>query len=324
MGFFKSFFGVEDEASKEKEPSKNKETDFETLKYDGVRARKMGELTYAIRCFCEALVLKEDLETTSYLAETYLQVNEPENAFPLLQVLVGRQPENITLLLTLSQTARFLEKWDTVLEMTQKVLAVEEKNTIAHYLQGIAYHAMNNDIAAIALLTQTLMQDPDFEQAYLSRARVLYGMGEYVEAEKDIDYLIGKDPSEEVLLLQGDIKKALADPEAAIAAYRQARDLNPFSHDAILKEGGVYVEIHQLDKALRLYDEAIDLQPDFSEAYKERGKVKNLLNDKNGAFDDLKRSIELAPDSGKDLDGDYTNIENRMEQMYKERNPYGF
>lgn len=63
-----------------------------------------------------------------------------------------------------------------------------------------------------------------------------------------------------------------------------------------MRAGKAYVSTHQLDKALQLYDEAIDLQPDFAEAYKERGNVRMQLHDKEGAMDDLKKSLELAPE----------------------------
>lgn len=32
----------------------------------------------------------------------------------------------------------------------------------------------------------------------------------------------------------------------------------------------------------------------------------------------------LTPDKGKSLDGEYTNIENEMNDRYKRMNPYGF
>ena len=59
--FFTSLFSSNkgEENNKEKIEQKN----FDILKYDGVRAQKIGKHAYAIKCFNEALNLQEDFET---------------------------------------------------------------------------------------------------------------------------------------------------------------------------------------------------------------------------------------------------------------------
>ena len=71
MGFLKTLFGGREESPEEK-AEKRREREFDVLKYDGVRARKIGEVKYAIRCFREALALRNDTETASYLAVALL------------------------------------------------------------------------------------------------------------------------------------------------------------------------------------------------------------------------------------------------------------
>ena len=53
MGIFSSLFG----GSKKTEEEKN----FDILKYDGFRAMRIGNLTYALKCFEEATAIQEDL-----------------------------------------------------------------------------------------------------------------------------------------------------------------------------------------------------------------------------------------------------------------------
>ena len=52
---------------RDRDKAKNEQKNFDILKYDGVRAQKMGKLAYAIKCFTEALNIQEDFETMSYL-----------------------------------------------------------------------------------------------------------------------------------------------------------------------------------------------------------------------------------------------------------------
>lgn len=83
MGFLKTLFGGREESPEEK-AEKRREREFDVLKYDGVRARKMGEVKYAIRCFREALALRNDSETASYLAEALLSDKQAEEARSIL------------------------------------------------------------------------------------------------------------------------------------------------------------------------------------------------------------------------------------------------
>ena len=52
--------------SSEEQQKKDERRKFDVLKYDGVRARGMGQLPYAIRCFEQALTLQADAETMHY------------------------------------------------------------------------------------------------------------------------------------------------------------------------------------------------------------------------------------------------------------------
>lgn len=73
MGFFKSLFGGSNTPETEKE--KNDKKNFEILKYDGIRARHMGKLPYAIKCFEEAVAINDEMETLTLLANAYIQAN---------------------------------------------------------------------------------------------------------------------------------------------------------------------------------------------------------------------------------------------------------
>ena len=56
--FFKSFFSGKSETP-ESEKQKNDQKNFEIFKYDGLRAQRMGRPDYAVKCFIEALAIKQ-------------------------------------------------------------------------------------------------------------------------------------------------------------------------------------------------------------------------------------------------------------------------
>ena len=94
---------------------------------------------------------------------------------------------------------------------------------------------------------------------------------------------------------------------------QQALDLNPFNEDACILKGSLLITKNLLDEAIVFFDEAIEIKPDFAKAYAERGRAKNLKGDKEGAFEDLKKSIELNPEGeeAKKFEGQHANFENK-------------
>ena len=71
MGLLSSLFGGK--SSEEKQTATQEDKNFDTLKYDGIRARNIHQLPYAIKCFENAIRLKEEPETMMLLANAYLQ-----------------------------------------------------------------------------------------------------------------------------------------------------------------------------------------------------------------------------------------------------------
>ena len=90
MGLFKSLFGGNNIPETEKE--KNDKKNFEILKYDGIRAQRMGKLPYAIKCFEEAVAINDELETLSLLATAYTQANRLDDARITLDRMATKDP----------------------------------------------------------------------------------------------------------------------------------------------------------------------------------------------------------------------------------------
>jgi tetratricopeptide (TPR) repeat protein len=85
--------------------------------------------------------------------------------------------------------------------------------------------------------------------------------------------------------------------------------MNPFNEKAYLLKGNLLLALKEVDKAIEVYDEAIELKPDFAQAYHERGRAKLEKGDKDGSMEDMKKSIELAPQSGASISCQYNNYD---------------
>ena len=307
MGFFKSFFSGKP-ANPEEEQQKNKQKNFDIFKYDGMRAQRMGRTDYAVKCFTEALALQEDFETMGYLVQTYMQINHPEEARPLLERMAQLEPGHLSTFLNLANVCFTLEDYPAMAEAARKAIAIEEGNAVAHFLLGKADNGLGNDLMCIANLTKAIALNDDFTEARLLRAEALIKMRQYKEAMQDIDAILAKDSEDEsALLLRGQVKEAIGQPEEAEADFRKITELNPFNEPAYLCLGQLFIAQKKLTEAITLFDEAIELNPNFVKAYHERGRAKLLNGDKEGATEDMKKELELNPEEAEALTGKYHN-----------------
>lgn len=316
MGFFSAIFGTQERSDKNK---------YETLRDDGVRAMQMGEFPYAEKCLRAALELNREIRTVGFLAEACLRMGHFADALPLLEEISNSDARSLDSSLLLAQTQGGLEQYEAQLETCNAIIADEPNEPRALFLSAQALHGLHRDPEAIAQLVRALSIRPDFHSAQLLRAQILQEMGQWNEVLTDADELAKAEPeNEEYLALRADAFAALGRMDEAIADYETIREMNPFNHEAVLKLGAAYEATTRWDKALALYDEAIELSPDFADAYRARGGVKYHLKDEVGAMEDLKRSLELAPEKAKELDGEYNNVENQMNERYRSLNPFSF
>lgn len=208
MGFFKSLFGGSNTPETEKE--KNDKKNFEILKYDGIRARHMGKLPYAIKCFEEAVAINDEMETLTLLANAYIQANRLDDARITFNRMAEKEPEQVNTFLSLASICFMQEDYEGMNDACQKALALDDKNPLTYYLTAKAAVGMKEEINAIAMLTKAIVLKEDYTEAYQLRAEVLWGMKQAKDAAEDIQKLLNLNPEDEqALLLKGEI---LAEP----------------------------------------------------------------------------------------------------------------
>ena len=302
MGIFSSLFG----GSKKTEEEKN----FDILKYDGIRAMRIGKLTYALKCFEEATAIQEDLETMNHQANCYIRVNRMDDARTLMNRMTELAPDKPSVFQSLASLCYMQEDYRGMNDACQKALALNDQDPTAYFLAAKAALGMSNGIQTIAMLTKAIMLNEEFTEAYQMRAEVLWQMRQAKDANEDIEKLLSMNPEDEsALLLKGEILAVSGEEEQALELIDQVLALNPFNEKAYILKGSYFLAKKEYDKAIAVYDEALEIQPSFAQAYHERGRVKLAKGDKQGSMEDMKRAIELAPEQGAHISGEYNNFE---------------
>ena len=291
MGFFKSLFGNNSQTSEEKrkdEESKN----FETLKYDGVRALKQGQADYAVKCFTHAFTIQEDLECRDYLSQAYMHTDELSQALEQLQILGEAQPQNVAVFMRMAEVAFMMEDYDAMASACEKGMEADKDNPMVLFNYARACNGQGNAISAIALLTKAITLKDDFGAARLLRGELLMNMGDVKGASEDAEWLEKNvEGNEDVLLLVARIAERSGDHDKAIADYGRVLDANPFS----------------------------------VVAFKERGAIRMAQGDTKGAEEDMRSVLELDPKMAEGVSGDYTaeGVEHKVRTAYKSVDPFG-
>jgi tetratricopeptide (TPR) repeat protein len=340
MGFFKSLLGFEDT------PEQKNEKDFETLKVDGMKAMNIRKTDYAIACFQRALEIHEDAEVRSCLAKAYLNSGEALLAKDQLETLVSTQRENPDEWIAMAHVQYVLKEWSGMEESAQKALSLQEGDPEALFLLATAQKEQNNFIMAVASLTQLLCKQPDNLSSLRLRAEVFMLMGDWKNAEEDIDHsleiagnreevlppltsgccqapVIESDDLEDLQLMKAEVQANSGRSDKACALLKTILENDPFCQKGYLDLCQLLLKTNQPEEALREMDDALENMPEFAEGFKMRGAVKLVMGDKEGSMEDLKAAIAIAPDTLNSIDGTYDNINDVVEKNQQSINPFG-
>lgn len=309
MGFLKKLFTGKDETTEEKN-----EKNFDILKYDGIKALSSCScnVDYAISCFIHALEIKEDTETRVYLAKAYTAKDELESAAEQYTLLQRMEPEEPLHPIRLAQVAYQMENYDLMDAACNDALKINTSLAMPHYLLGMKAKAQGDMIKAIVETTQAISIKEDFYDAYMLRAQTLFAMHQFGDAEKDIDFILEHtEHTEDTILLKAETSASLGKIDEAKELFQNIIDYNPFATQAYTGLASALMQQKKTDEALKVIDQAIEQMPENAELYNVRGGIKYLTNDKIGAAEDMKKSLELAPNESDKLTGEYTNFINK-------------
>ncbi len=244
MNLFKAIFGSGKETSQEEKKREEEKRQFDILKYDGIRAMKTGQTDYAINCIEHALELHDDLECHDYLWQAYVHQGNLKMAYQQLHILSDAQPDNEKILLQMAHVCYLMEDYVAMSEVCEKVLLIDDTNSLAHYFYAQACNAQGDTANAIAMLTKCITLAPNYLEAYLLRGDIYRIADHLQEAKEDVAWLLeNTDKNEDVYLLAARTASGENDYATAERHYSQVIELNPFHIDALRERAAVRKEI---------------------------------------------------------------------------------
>jgi tetratricopeptide (TPR) repeat protein len=289
MGFFSSLFSPPPTGDGDQQKASLK--NFDILKYDGIRALRVGKAEYAVKCFTEALKIQPDFETMTHLTSACYTLNRLDQALEVLNAMVdtGQQPTN-TLLMRAGLLYTMGANAEAVADCIQAA-ALEPNNQLAYFQLARSEYAVGKPHEAIDNLNRAIALKAGFAEAIALRAHINYALERGNDALADAEKLMALTPEDETAcLLRGRIRELLGDTDAAFGDYHQALCLNPFNEEAYLLAGQCLMAQEKYPEAIALFDEAIEHNEQFTKAYAERAQAKRKTNDLEGAAADEERA----------------------------------
>jgi tetratricopeptide (TPR) repeat protein len=204
MGFFSSLFSPvkSEEDNQQKVDRKN----FDILKYDGVRAQRMGKTEYAVKCFTEALKIQADFETMKYLMSSCYILNRHDEALEVLNTMVDTGEEPVSTLLTRANILFTMGMNFETAADCMRIIELEPENHLAYFQLAKSERALGELTNAISNLDNTTRLKDDFAEGYALRADINYTLKNGNDALTDVEKVIELTPEDEVAyLLRGRI-----------------------------------------------------------------------------------------------------------------------
>jgi len=184
----------------------------------------------------------------------------------------------------MANVAFVMEDYGAMASSCEKALLISKDNPEIYYLYGRACMGQEDLTNAIAMFTKAISLNEDYGDAYLMRAGVMLQRGEVEAAEQDCQWLLERASSvEDVLILKAKVETAKGNHSEALSYYDKVIEGNPFS----------------------------------IEGFTLRAELKKQMGDQQGAEEDLARLREINPD------GNDEDLEQKMNEAYKNSNPMG-
>jgi len=212
-----------------------------------------------------------------------------------------------------------LEKYNDLLNLTQKYMNVLPKEPDIPLLEGYVYKHNNQPQQAMQDFTEALARDPTVVTAYVNRGYMLNDLHQAQQAASDFESALQREPNDgeaHLGLAYADLD--LQKPMAAIKQTEFAERAMGESMDLHLIRATAYGRVEMLTKAEGEYRSALKIQPNDAALHFGLGNTLFAEREYREAVRELSASDKLAPNDANTcalLARSYANLKERDETL---------
>ena len=215
-------------------------------------------------------------------------MDNPVMALADIQVYTQMQPADTLGFLVMADLLFKQGEFSQAIATNQKLINLGlERKAIVYRNQGVCYAKLKTNSMAEYLLTQAIIFDPNYDIAYLDRAKVRFDMELYKDATDDLyEFLIKYPEHVEALGIRSASNFNLKNYSAAIVDYDKLIALQPDNWEWYFEKGNCLVKLKRDAEADEMYTIALVSTTNKSWVLVMRGIVRYNLKRKEEACQD--------------------------------------
>jgi len=202
----------------------------------------------------DAIDPKDKIEIADLIHRAFLLVddNRDQEAVPLLQQLIARDPDAPFAYALLGQCFLSLKQYSQAIPMLRKAVQMRPDMTITHFHLAGAFLETKDFDEAAEELEIVVARMPAFEEAHQMLETAYAQAGRIPEAIKECEKVLYSDPDDYgTNLLLGQVLVRTGDPATALPRLKKAASLRPGTPDPHLSLADAYAQLGRNNDAQR-------------------------------------------------------------------------
>jgi tetratricopeptide (TPR) repeat protein len=233
---------------------------------------------------------------TLELGKAYAAAGQDDQAIPLFQQLLDRNPDAVDAMYELSLAFQRSNRTQEAIALLRKVLEAQPGNAIAAANLGMALTQAQRAKDAVPVLQHAIALAPDSVTAHEDLAAVYVQLNQFDDAETELHVALKLAPERPQLHYDlGLAYKMQDDATHAIPEFEAAEKLDPDQPEAPYALGLLYLQDGRYQDASRELKTSLTLRPENGEGWATLGSVYNQLNQLPEASAALLEAIRQVP-----------------------------
>lgn len=236
-----------------------------TLKFDALRALKIGEVDFAIRALHTSLEEIDDPECRLYLAQALQRKPDLAGSMAELTTILEAYPDYPMALYEATKVSNGLDQHSETIAYAERALATEletAQQAELHRMKAQAQLALGESEQALATIDQALQLTDEVPLYWLIKVKVLIALERWEDALAVALETAEKFPEEErAYLYEGLITYHEGDKERAERAFRQVVETDPFNVEGYMHLTHLVEELRGKEAAANEMEQALDMIP---------------------------------------------------------------
>lgn len=236
-----------------------------TLKFDALRALKIGEVDFAIRALHTSLEEIDDPECRLYLAQALQRKPDLAGSMAELTTILEAYPDYPMALYEATKVSNGLDQHCETIAYAERALATELETlqqAELHRMKAQAQLALSESEQALATIDQALQLTDEVPLYWLIKVKVLIALERWEDALAVALETAEKFPEEErAYLYEGLITYHEGDKERAERAFRQVVETDPFNVEGYMHLTHLVEELRGKEAAADEMEQALEMIP---------------------------------------------------------------